>query len=517
MDQSTVHRGDFSSPSELKNQSLRDKTSQGENFLDIAGRCGGDIYLGVVGPVRTGKSTFIKRFMELLVLPNMEDEGDRARTVDELPQSGAGHTIMTTQPKFIPNEAAQVKLKDEATARVRLVDCVGYLIPGVQGLNEGEDARMVRTPWYDHDIPFEEAAEIGTRRVIQEHSTVGVVVTTDGSIVDMPRSAYQEAEARVIGELKALGKPFIIVLNSASPASAETAKLQSAMADRYGVPVRAADVLNLRLDDVNALLEAMLFEFPIREVRIQTPAWLTALPEEHWLGESVLETIRAAADGMRKVGDHEKLRRALRENEYTEDAAPVSIRLNDGTLEYRLALKDGLFYRVLGEASGQPIEGEAHLFELMKQLVAAKKEYDRVADALDSVRRTGYGMVAPSMEELELMTPELVKQGAHYGVRMKASAPSLHMIRVDIQTEVNPIIGTQKQSEELVDNLKGEFENNREGIWETEIFGKTLNDLVREGVSGKLSRLPEDARAKIRDSLEKIINEGTGGMICILL
>ena len=486
-------------------------------YRDIAGRCDGDIYLGVVGPVRAGKSTFIKRFMELLVLPNMEDEAERERTRDELPQSAAGQTIMTTQPKFIPNEAARVTLRDEANARVRLVDCVGYLIPGVQGLTDGGEARMVRTPWYDYDIPFEEAAELGTRKVIQEHATVGVVVTTDGSVVDVPRSAYQQAEARVIEELKALGKPFIVVLNSSAPQSEDARTLAETLAGRYGVPVRPVDVLNMRQEDLNGLLEAMLFEFPIRELRIQAPAWLTALAGDHWLGESVMSAIRQAADGMRRVRDHALLRTALRENEYVASAEPTDISLNDGTLEYRLTLKDGLFYRVLGEASGQTIDGEAHLFELMKQLVAAKREYDRVAEALDSVRRTGYGMVAPSMEELQLMEPELVRQGAHYGVRMKASAPSIHMIQVDIQTEVNPIIGEQKQAEELVDNLKAEFNGNRDGIWETEIFGKTLNDLVREGIGGKLSRLPEDARAKLREALEKIVNEGAGGMICILL
>ena len=517
MDQTTQHRDDYSSPAELKNQSLRDEASEGENLIDIAGRCDGDIYIGVVGPVRTGKSTFIKRFMELLVLPNMEDDAERQRTIDELPQSGAGRAIMTTQPKFIPNEAAQVTLRDAATARVRLVDCVGYLIPGAEGITDGDEARMVRTPWYDYDIPFEEAAEIGTRRVIQEHATAGVVVTTDGSVADLPRSAYIAAENRVIDELKALGKPFIIALNSASPASNEVKRLAASLSEQHGVPVVPTDALNLDAAALNGLLEAMLFEFPIREVRIQTPAWLTALPEDHWLGASVLNAIRNVASGMRRVRDHQALRAALGGNEYVESAEPTRINLNDGTLDYRLQLKDGLFYRVLGEASGQEIDGEAHLFELMKQLVAAKREYDRVASALQSVRRTGYGMVSPALEELELMEPELVKQGAHYGVRMKAVAPSLHMIRVDIQTEVNPIIGSQKQSEELVEHLKREFETNREGIWDTEIFGKTLNDLVREGVSGKLARMPEDVREKIRDTLKKIINEGTGGMICILL
>ncbi len=486
-------------------------------YQDIAGRCDGDIYLGVVGPVRTGKSTFIKRFMELLVLPNMRGEANRERAVDELPQSGAGRTIMTTQPKFIPNEAVEVSLRDSATARMRLVDCVGYLIPGVLGLSEGEESRMVRTPWFDHDIPFEEAADIGTRKVIQDHSTIGVVVTTDGSIVDMPRSSYVEAEERVIRELKALGKPFIIVLNSKEPGGADTQRTRDTLQEKHGVPVHAMDVQGMELDDVNALLESVLFEFPLREIRIHAPSWLTSLDQDHWLGKAVDESVKGAIDSMRRVRDHGMLRQALMDNEYTEDVSTGEISLNDGTVEFRLTMKDGLFYRILGEASGQEIQGEEHLFELMKELVKAKWEYDRVADALDSVRSTGYGMVAPTMEELSLQEPEMVKQGSHFGVKLKASAPSLHMIRVDIQTEVSPIVGTEKQSEELVQYLQSEFENNREGIWETEIFGKSLNELVREGLSSKLTRMHEDVRGKIQESLQKIINEGNGGMICILL
>ena len=486
-------------------------------YQDIAGRCDGDIYMGVVGPVRTGKSTFIKRFMELLVLPNMRGESNRERAVDELPQSGAGRTIMTTQPKFVPNEAVEVVLRDAATARVRLVDCVGYLIPGVLGLNEGEEARMVRTPWFDHDIPFEEAAEIGTRRVICEHATIGVVVTTDGSIVDMPRSAYTEAEERVIRELKALGKPFIIVLNCKDPASPDVQRLRDALSEKHGVPVHVVDVMGMQLDGVNELLESVLFEFPIREIRIHAPSWLTSLSEDHWLGKSVGDSVTSAAEAIHRVRDHEKLRAALAGNEYTEEVLPGEINLNDGTMEYRLTMKDGLFYRILGEASGQEIDGEEHLFELMKELVRAKREYDRVADALESVRATGYGMVAPSMDELVLREPEMVKQGSRFGVRLRASAPSLHMIRVDIQTEVSPIVGTEKQSEELVQYLLREFQNNSSGIWETEIFGKSLSELVREGLSSKLTRMPEDVRGKIQDSLQKIINEGSGGMICILL
>ena len=486
-------------------------------YRDIAGRCDGDIYLGVVGPVRTGKSTFIKRFMELLVLPNIAQESARDRTVDALPQSGAGRTIMTTQPRFVPDEAVEIRLREGATARVRLVDCVGYLIPGVLGLSEDGDARMVRTPWFDHDIPFEEAAELGTRRVIREHATIGAVVTTDGSVVDMPRSAYEAAEARVIGELKALGKPFIIVLNSKNPAAPDTQRLADGLARQHGVPVHAVNAQEMRLEDLNGLLESLLFEFPIREVRIQTPAWLTSLAEEHWLGKSVLDTVRQAAENMRRVRDHGLLKAALDDNAYIEDALPARIDLNRGTLEYRLSLKDGLFYRVLGEACGENIEGEAHLFGLMKQLVAAKRAFDRVAGALEQARESGYGVVSPALDELALQPPELARQGNHYGVRLRASAPSLHLIRADIQTEVNPFAGSQAQSEELARSLKEKMDAGGDAVWETEIFGKTLSDLVREGVSGKLTRLPEDARQKLRQALEKVINEGSGGMICIML
>ena len=486
-------------------------------YRDIAGRCEGDIYVGVVGPVRTGKSTFIKRFMELLVLPNLEGEHRRERARDELPQSGAGRTIMTTQPKFVPDEAVELKLRDEAAFRVRLVDCVGYLIPGVLGLEDDEGSRMVRTPWFDHDIPFEQAAEMGTRKVIKEHSTIGIVVTNDGSVADIPRSAYVEAEERVVGELKALGKPFAVVLNSAAPASDGTEKLRGELSEKYGVPVMALDVSDMGIEELNALMESVLFEFPLREIRINAPAWVTSLEEGHWLGGAIMEAIEKAAGEMSRVKDHEKLKRALGAVEFVEEAAPGAIRLSEGTAEYRLIMKDGLFLRILGETCGAEIADEEHLFGMMTELVKAKKEYDRVADALESVRTTGYGLVAPQMGEMTLEPPEMVKQGSRFGVKLKASAPSLHMIRVDIQTEVSPIVGTEKQSEELVKYLMSGFEKDSSGIWETEIFGKSLNDLVREGLSTKLMRMPDDVRMNIQSALSKIINEGSGGMICILL
>ena len=486
-------------------------------YRDIAGRCGGDIYIGVVGPVRTGKSSFIKRFMELMVLPNMEDAHGRERARDELPQSGAGKTVMTNQPKFVPNEAVELQLKDAANARVRLVDCVGYLVPGALGTSEEDGARMVRTPWFDHDIPFEEAAELGTRKVIADHSTIGIVVTTDGSIVELPREAYEEAEERAVGELKALGKPFIVALNSVHPRDAATQELRRRLEEKYGVPVLATDILNMREEDVGALMESLLFEFPLREIRIGAPSWLTSLDGEHWLGKAMLDTLKSAAERMRRVRDHSVVAGAFADNEYAEDATLHSIELNRGRADYRLNMKDGLFYRILGEACGQEIENEEHLFDLMKRLVGDSRAYEKVASALESVRETGYGVVLPTVEEMDLSEPEVAREGAHFGVKLRANAPSLHMIRVDLKTNVSPIVGTEKQSRELVEHLAAEYRKDPSGVWSTEVFGKPLRDLVRDEMGMKLTRLPEDVRMKLRESMGKIINEGTGGMICILL
>lgn len=491
--------------------------NQTELYRNIAGRCDGDIYVGVVGPVRTGKSTFIKRFMELLVIPNMEGEGNIERTVDELPQGGAGKTVMTTQPKFIPCDGATISLNDGVSARIRLADSAGYLIPGVLGLSEEDGIRMVRTPWYDYDIPFEEAAEIGTRRIIKDHATIGIVVTTDGSILDLPRSAYQEAEERVIRELKALGKPFAVVLNSRDPDSPAASRLASSLSEKYGVAVHGLNVQELTLDQINGLMESVLTEFTPREIRIHAPSWLTSLNDTHWLGKSVNESVLSAIQSVSRMRDHGQIKRALEENPYTEDVSGATVNLNEGTIEFRLTMKDGLYYKILGEACGQEIEGEEHLFELMKEFVNAKREYDRVAGALESVRKTGYGMVTPTMEEMELHDPVVVRQGSGYGVKLKATAPSLHMVRVDIQTEVNPIAGTQKQSEEFIEYLQGGMERDRTGIWETEVFGKSLNELVRDGLGSKLNRMPGEVQEKMREALEKIVNEGNGGMICILL
>ena len=486
-------------------------------YQDIATRTGGDIYIGVVGPVRTGKSTFIKRFMELLVIPNIEEEHRKERAVDALPVSGAGRTIMTTQPKLVPDEAGEIRLRDQAALNVRLVDCVGYLIDGVLGTREDEAARMVRTPWFDHDIPFEEAAELGTRRVISEHSTLGLVVTTDGTITDLPRGAYVEAEERVVRELKALGKPFIVLLNSREPESAAARSLRDTLAARYDVPVRLLSVADMTLDDIRGILEEVLFEFPLSEVWLETPQWLETLGPDHWLNAELNEAVRAAAGRMSRVRDHEALAAAFAGSEHFAGVETRAIRLSEGAVECALVPESGLFYQILSEESGETVTGEEHLMTLMCELVKARHEYDRVAEALKAARETGCGLVMPDQSEMTLEKPEIVQQGSRFGVRLRASAPSLLLFRVDTQTEVSPVVGAEKQSQELAEFLMSEFENNPESIWTTNMFGKSLGELVREGLTAKLTRMPPDTQPKMREALGKIINEGNGGMICILL
>ena len=486
-------------------------------YRDIAERTDGDVYIGVVGPVRTGKSTLISRMMEKLVLDNMDDSPRRERIADELPQSGSGRTIMTTQPKFVPGEAVTISLDDQASVRVRMVDSVGYLVEGALGTEEDGQSRMVHTPWFDHDIPFEQAAEIGTRKVIAEHATIGLVVTTDGSVADLPREAYAGAEERVVRELRELGKPFVVVLNSRTPEAKDTQMLSKRLSERYGVPVMALNAREMELSDILDVFEQVLFQFPLREIRLNVPGWLHALDENHWLVKHVLDGVRNGAEKVNRMQDHTQFAQAFAQSPYTDGLTGDGIDLGQGRLRYQLPLKEGLFNRVLGEECGTEIRGDAHLLQLMKELVAAKTEYDHVAEALHSVRETGYGLVTPSMSELTLQEPEIVQQGSRFGVKLKANAPSLHMIRVDIETEVSPVVGTEKQSEELVRYLLEEFQNDPQSIWSTNFFGKSLHELVREGLANKLMRMPADAQEKVQETLSKIINEGNGGMICILL
>ncbi|NLA84509.1 MAG: stage IV sporulation protein A [Clostridiales bacterium] len=486
-------------------------------YRDIAERTNGDIYIGVVGPVRTGKSTLIKRIMDLLVLPNMENEFDKERSRDEMPQSGAGRTIMTTQPKFVPNEAVKITLRENAHLNVRMVDCVGYMVNGAMGHTEDGAPRMVRTPWFDRDIPFEEAAEIGTQKVIKDHSTIGLVVTTDGTITEIPRSSYVEAEERVIRELKELNKPFIMILNSKYPDREETLTLKSALEEKYDVPVLALDVLNLEEDDMHNILSSALFEFPITEIKVDVPKWVLSLDEDHWLIRYIMDSVIAASQSIARIRDADSFGKSLEESEHMELPKIDEMDLGPGNIRVRMEPKSGLFYKILGEECGYEIEGDYQMIGLMKELARAKREYDRVADALRDVRETGYGMVAPTMEELTLEEPEIIKQGGRFGVRLKASAPSLHLIRADIQTEVSPIVGSERQSEELIRYLLDEFESDPSKLWSSNIFGKSLHELVTEGLSNKLTRMPEDAQFKIQETLQRIINEGSGGLICIIL
>lgn len=486
-------------------------------YRDIAERCDGDIYIGVVGPVRTGKSTLISRLMELLVLPYMDESHRKTRMVDELPQSGSGKEIMTTQPRFVPSEAAQLHLPDCGDISVRLVDCVGYMVRGAFGGGEEDGApRMVRTPWMEAEIPFAQAAELGTRKVIEDHSTIGILVTTDGSIADIPRVNYAAAEEGVVQALKNSGKPFVIVLNTVDPSNEETVSLREDLEEKYQVPVLLMDVLHLDEGQMENILGTVLYEFPLRSVHVQVPDWLQALDLEHPLVQSMLGQLRDKGRDLLHVRDYRHLLSAF-DMEESDGLSLEGIQLGKGAVEMSLGLPQKLFYQVLGEQCGAQVRSDAHLMSLMGDLVLAKREYDRLAQALESARTTGYGLVPPLQEELKLEEPELVKQNGRFGVRLKASGPSLHLMQVDIATEVNPIMGTERESEELIRYLMSEFESDPKRIWDSNMFGKSLSDLVEEGLSNKLMRMPEDVRGKIQETLQKIINEGSGGVICILL
>ena len=490
-----------------------------ENKLydDIAQRTGGDIYIGVVGPVRTGKSTFIKRFMETLVIPNIENVYRRERARDELPQSGSGRTVMTAEPKFVPEEAVRVEMADGASFAVRLIDCVGYMVPGATGQMENDAPRMVTTPWYDHDIPMTEAAELGTRKVIAEHSTIGIVVTTDGTITDIPREDYLEAEARVITELKALGKPFLVLLNSAYPQSDRAKAIQADIMDRYDVTCMRCNCLELDEDDVTSIIKGVLYEFPVKELDLFLPPWVDALPYDHPIKNELYAAIRQGAAGMRRIRDVEGAMAAIGGCESVSSARGTSSTLGAGLAAAALELPRSLFYDTISAQSGFTISDDGDLMSLLTELAGVKKEYDKVSDALQQVRETGYGIVAPGAEEMKLEEPEIVKQGGRYGVRLKASAPSLHMLRAAIETEVSPIVGSEKQSEEMVGFLLQEFEGDTAKIWDSNIFGKSFHELVGEDLNAKLKRMPDDARDKFRETLQRVINEGSGGLICIIL
>jgi len=486
-------------------------------YENIATRTAGDIYIGVVGPVRTGKSTFIKRFMETQVIPNIENVYRKERARDELPQSGSGRTIMTAEPKFVPEEAAQIQLPDGAAFSVRLIDCVGYMVPGAIGQTENDTPRMVMTPWYDHEIPMTEAAEIGTRKVIAEHSTIGIVITTDGTIAEIPRENYLEAEERVIRELQELGKPFLVLLNSADPKSDRAIAVSRDIASRYGVICLPVNCLELTEESVGDILKAVLYEFPMQELDLFLPPWVDALPPEHPIKSGLYDAVRASTADLHHIREIDGAVSALGTSQNISAAKVLNMDLGTGIAMAELMLPRELFYRTLSDQSGFEVTDDGDLMSLLTRLASVKTEYDKVSGALQDVREKGYGIVVPGIDELKLEEPEIVKQGGRYGVRLKASAPSIHMIRADIETAVSPIVGNEKQSEDMVNYLLQEFEGDTSKIWQSNIFGRSFHELVNEDLQSKLKRMPDDARRKLQETLTRIINEGSGGLICIIL
>ena len=487
-----------------------------ELYRDIAARTGGDIYIGVVGPVRTGKSTFIKNFMESMILPNIGHEGARSRARDELPQSAAGRTIMTTEPKFVPETAVSIELEDGGSFKTRLIDCVGYMVDGAMGHEEDQRPRMVKSPWFEEEIPFDLAAETGTQKVIREHSTIGLVVTTDGSISDIPRQQYEPAERRVIQELEEIEKPFVILLNCTDPDSQASVELAHRLSENYGHTVLPVSCLDMDESVIERILQSVLYEFSVREIDFIMPKWITMLEQGHWLQEEIYQTVRRFADAVRQMKDV-PVNLPMLGSESLKSAEIKAMELSTGKVLMQLELQPDIFYRVLGETTGLEICDEASLMPCIIGLAKAKKEYEKIRSALEQVEATGYGIVMPTIGELHLEEPEIVRQGGRYGVRLKASAPSIHLLKATINTEISPIVGSERQSEELVMSLLQDFESDPLKIWDSNIFGKSLHELVNEGLQNKLLHMPGEARARLQETLERVINEGCSGLICIIL
>ncbi|MBQ6118214.1 MAG: stage IV sporulation protein A [Clostridia bacterium] len=486
-------------------------------YRDISQRTGGDIYIGVVGPVRTGKSTFIKKFCETLILPHVPADFSRERMTDELPQSSAGRTIMTTEPKFIPEKGARITLEQNAEMNVRLVDCVGYIVPSSLGYIEDDAPRMVKTPWFEEEIPFNMAAEIGTKKVINEHSTIGLVITTDGSISEIPREEYEEAEERVITELKEINKPFVTLLNCVYPESAAAMNLAARLTEKYGVPVLPVNCLRLTEEEIRRILSEVLFEFPLKRITVAFPGWVCGLAQDSPVRAALLDAVRSAAADVAKLRQLEDFTAALTASPEIASAGPDQILFGSGDAMLSAQLDDSLFYGVISSIAGKEVADDVSLIGLLEELAEVKKKYARIERALEEVNTTGYGIVMPTIEEMTLEEPEIVRQGSKYGVRLKAGAPSIHLLRADIKTEVAPVVGSEKQSEELVKYLLDGFEEDPSKIWESNIFGKSLDDLVNEGLKAKLTHMPFEARQKLQQTLEKVINEGCSGLICIII
>lgn len=487
-----------------------------EIYEDIKTRTNGDIYIGVVGPVRVGKSTFITEFMKKLVVPNIEEKNSKQRTIDELPQSADGKTIMTTQPHFVPNEAVKIKVAN-AEMNVRMIDCVGYVVSGVMGHTENDKPRLVKTPWSSEELPFEEAAELGTDKVINEHSTIGIVVTTDGSVTDIARSNYIDAEERVIAQMKKSGKPFVIVLNCKNPNSADSKKLATSLKEKYQAPVISMNALEMKEEDVDKVVEGVLMEFPVTSIQIKMPKWLQALDYDSDIISEIAKEMKNLSIRMNKLSDADKNQIVFGESASFEPITVSTIEAGRGTVKFNVIPKDGLFYQVLSRECGYEIADDFALVSYIKELAIAKVEYDKIKGALEEVKATGYGIVEPKREDLELGEPEIIKQGSRYGVKIKASAPSLHIMRVDVETEVTPIVGNEEQSQDLAKNLVEQFEQDPQSIWETNILGKSLYSLVGDSINSKIVLMPVEAQRKMRRTLSRIVNEGKGGVLCILL
>lgn len=486
-------------------------------YKDIAQRTGGDIYIGVVGPVRTGKSTFIKKFCELMVIPNAPRDFSRERMIDELPQSAAGRTIMTTEPKFVPERGVRISVDNNIEMNVRLVDCVGYIVPSSLGYIENEEPRMVKTPWFPDEIPFNMAAEIGTKKVISEHATIGLVITTDASISDIPREEYEEAEERVISELKELNKPFVVLLNCMYPKSASAGIVAGELSEKYNVPVIPVNCLNLTEDEMNDILSQVLYEFPLRKIVVNMPSWLKGCDKESELHEKLNECFRKAGNSVTRISDLQRFTDSLLSEKLFSKAVTEGVELGVGCAYIDAGLDNAYFYNILSGITGEEIKDDADLIDILRDFSVIRKKYEKIAAALEQVNSTGYGIVMPSIDELSLEEPEIMKQGSRYGVRLKASAPSIHLLKADIKTEVAPIVGSEKQSEDLVKYLLDGFEDDPSKIWESNIFGKSLDELVNEGLKTKLMHMPNEARMKLQQTLERVINEGCNGLICIIV
>ncbi|MHB8129704.1 MAG: stage IV sporulation protein A [Mobilitalea sp.] len=485
-------------------------------YNDIQARTGGEIYIGVVGPVRTGKSTFIKRFMDLLVIPGIEDVHSRERAIDELPQAAAGRTIMTTEPKFIPKEAAMITFDDETKVKIRLIDCVGYMVDGAAGHIENQHERMVKTPWFDHEIPFTQAAEIGTKKVINDHSTIGIVITTDGSFGDLPRANYRVPEEKTIRELKLLGKPFVVLLNTNKPYSNDTLKIAEEISQDYDVPVMPINAEQLKKEDITRIMETILSVFPITELDFYMPKWAEMLPMDHWLKLDLISTVRNLFNRITEIKDAKSMNFDT-DSQYVKRFKIDKVNMQDGTVEVNVEFDDMYYYKILSDLIGVPIAGEYQLISTLRELAAKRAEYEKVSYATDQVRLKGYGIVTPLKDEISIYEPEVMKHGNKYGVKIKASAPSIHMIKADILTEVAPIVGTEEQAKDLIGYINDNAKENPEGIWETNIFGKTIRQLVDDGINSKINKLTDDSQMKLQETMQKIINDSNGGLICIII